>query len=342
MEPFISVIVTVYNLEKYIINCLDSLKKQTYDNFEVFIVNDGSKDNSAAIIEEYINKNQLDNYHLYTKENNGISSTRNYGVDKSNGDWLFFLDGDDWLEPDALRILAESAQKYDSDLIIGGYQAVDDITKSSEIWSDYPKEFGIIPQDFDGIHSFGFCWGRLFKKSIIDEYNIRFDERIPYAEDNAWNFDYNQHVKHYSCSNKIIYNYRINRGGALTTKLVTPQMKYYVWEHMEKFIEAYDESDLAQAIKTNPGLNRVFWRVISTAIVNDILDKNIDLAQKKRKMHLTKVSSESFNARSKKDRFFIFIFRKSFLLLRIFVVIYYNNFEKIRKSRFLKTISKAE
>lgn len=341
MEPFISVIVTVYNLEKYIINCLDSLKNQTYGNFEVIIVNDGSKDNSAKIIEEHINENQLNNYHLYTKENNGISSTRNYGIEKSNGTHLFFLDGDDWLEPDALKILAESAQKYDSDLIIGGYQAVDDITKNAEIWSDYPKEYGVIPQDFDGMHSFGFCWGRLFKKSIIDEYDIRFDERIPYAEDNAWNFDYNRRVKHYSCSNKIVYNYRVNRGGALTTKLVTPQMKYYVWEHMEKFIEAYDEKDLAQAIRSNPGLNRVFWRVISTAIVNDILDKNIDHAKKKRKMHLAQVSANSFNARSKKDRFFIFIFKKSFLLLRLFVLVYYKNFEKLRKSKLLVSISKT-
>lgn len=342
MKPFVSVIVTVYNLEKYIIHCLDSLKNQTYNNFEVVIVNDGSKDNSALIIEEYINKNQLNNYRLYTKENSGISSTRNYGVDKSNGDWLFFLDGDDWLEPDALNILAESAQKHNSDLIIGGYQAVDDITKSSEIWSDYPKEYGILPKDFDGIHSFGFCWGRLFKKSIINEYNIRFDERIPYAEDNAWNFDYNRHVKCYSCSNKIVYNYRINRGGALTTKLVTPQMKYYVWEHMENFIEAYDEKDLTQAIKSNPGLNRVFWRVISTAIVNDILDNRIDLAKNKRKMTLTQVSANSFNARSKKDRFFILIFKKSFLLLRIFVLIYYKNFEKLRRSKLLASISKAD
>lgn len=342
MKPFISVIVTVYNLEKYITDCLDSLKKQTYDNFEVVIVNDGSKDASAAIVEEYISKNQLDNYHLHTKENNGISSTRNYGVNKSKGDWLFFLDGDDWLEPNALSILAESALKNNSDLVIGGYQAVDDTTKNTEVWSDYPKEYGILPQDFDGIHSFGFCWGRLYKKSIITEYNIRFDERIPYAEDNAWNFDYNRHVKSYSCSNKIIYNYRINRGGALTTKLITPQMKYHVWEHMEKFIKTYDETDLAQAIRTNPGLNRVFWRVVSTAIINDILDKKTDLAKEKRKMYLTQVSANSFNARSKKDKFFLIIFKKSFLLLRIFVLIYYNNFEKIRNSRFLKNISKAE
>ena len=342
MNPYISVIVTVYNIEKYITQCLESLSKQTYDNFEVVIVNDGSKDNCKEIIEEFINNNQLENFFLYTKENEGITPTRNYGIEKSRGEWIFFLDGDDWVEPDALKILAKSAKEYNPDLVIGGYCAADDATGKKEIWSDYPKEYGTLPDDFDGIHSFGFCWGRLFKRSLINEHNLRFDERIPYAEDNAWNFDYNRFVKSYSCSNEIIYNYRINRDGALTTKLITPQMKYYVWEHMEKFINSYDENDLAKAIKLNPGLNRVFWRVISTAIINDILDKKIDLAKKKRKMPLTQISASSFNARSKKDRFFIFIFKKSFFLLRLFVCVYYKNFEKLRNSKLLKTISKAD
>lgn len=342
MEPLISVIVPVYNIEKFIIPCLESLKVQTFNQFEVIVVNDGSKDNCAEIIESFINRNQLNNFFLYTKENGGLSSARNYGMKKARGEWVFFLDGDDWVEPECLKILAESALNHTPDLVLGGYQAVDDITGKKEIWSNYPKEYGLIPQDFDGIHSFGFCWGRLYKKSIIDKYNLTFDTRVLYAEDNAWQFDYNQHVKSYSCSNEILCNYRINREGASTGKLVTPQMKYFIWEHMEKFIEAFSEKDLEFALKTNPGFNRVFWRVISTAITNDILEHKITEAKAKRKMHLTKIASETFNAQSQKDKFFVLIFKKSFFLLRVFIYIYYNNFEKLRKSKFLNKISKVD
>lgn len=108
-----SIVIPVYNVEKYIDKCLGSLVNQTYKNFEVIIVNDGSPDNSEKIIEKYVKKDKR--IKSFVKENGGLSDARNYGVKHCNGDYLLFLDSDDFLEKDLLKKLEEviSRKKYD-------------------------------------------------------------------------------------------------------------------------------------------------------------------------------------------------------------------------------------
>lgn len=91
-----SIVIPVYNVEKYIDKCLDSVVKQTYDNYEVIIVNDGSPDNSQKIIDKYVNKDKR--FRSYIKENGGLSDARNYGVKKATGDYLIFIDSDDYVD----------------------------------------------------------------------------------------------------------------------------------------------------------------------------------------------------------------------------------------------------
>lgn len=119
-----SIIVPVYNVEKYIINCLKSIKNQTYENYEVIIVNDGSTDNSQDIINEFVKEDSR--FKSYIKENGGLSDARNYGVTKVHGDYILFLDSDDYIGKELLFNLNEVTKNNDGiDLIKYGCQSVD-------------------------------------------------------------------------------------------------------------------------------------------------------------------------------------------------------------------------
>ncbi len=104
-----SIIVPVYNVEAYINRCLASIKKQTYNNFEVIVVNDGTQDDSMSIIKKFVD--QDNRFQVYTKENGGLSDARNYGVKQATGDIILFIDGDDYIEKDLLSKLTEEFEK---------------------------------------------------------------------------------------------------------------------------------------------------------------------------------------------------------------------------------------
>ena len=113
----ISVIVPVYNVEKYLKKCLSSIMKQTFKNFEVIIVNDGSPDNSQDIIDSF-KKRYPKKIKAFKKENGGLSSARNYGLEKASGDYVVFLDSDDWFEPDYLEKMYNIAIRDDLDIVV--------------------------------------------------------------------------------------------------------------------------------------------------------------------------------------------------------------------------------
>ena len=112
---FISIVVPVYNVADYLHYAIDSLMKQTYQNFEVILVNDGSTDNSPMLCEAYANRHE--NIHVFHKENGGLSDARNFGVSKANSDWIFFLDPDDYLEEYTLELIVKIHEEHHADLI---------------------------------------------------------------------------------------------------------------------------------------------------------------------------------------------------------------------------------
>ncbi len=115
-SELISIIVPIYNVEKYLRQCLDSIQNQTYQNFECLLINDGSPDNSADICREYVEKDSRFKY--FEKENGGLSDARNYGTRQSKGSYLTFVDSDDWLEHDALDRLYGALRKGNADISI--------------------------------------------------------------------------------------------------------------------------------------------------------------------------------------------------------------------------------
>ena len=112
---FISIVVPIYNVADYLHYAIDSLMKQTYQNFEVILVNDGSTDKSPMLCEDYANR--YENIHVFHKENGGLSDARNFGVSKANSDWIFFLDPDDYLEEYTLELIVKIHKEHHADLI---------------------------------------------------------------------------------------------------------------------------------------------------------------------------------------------------------------------------------
>ena len=123
----VSIIVPVYNVEEYLRKCLDSLVNQTYQNIEIIIVNDGTKDNSQSIIDEYKKKfSKLIN--SYMKENGGLASARNYGIDKATGEYIMFVDSDDYIDTNMVEKLVRTASKKYSDIVVSNFYRVEERT----------------------------------------------------------------------------------------------------------------------------------------------------------------------------------------------------------------------
>ena len=113
----ISIIVPVYNVKEYLRECLESLVNQSFENYEIIIINDGSTDGSDLICQKY--KERYENIRYYSQSNKGQSAARNLGVRKSKGEYILFVDSDDYIVKDACRVLYKSAIKYDVDIVIG-------------------------------------------------------------------------------------------------------------------------------------------------------------------------------------------------------------------------------
>ena len=203
----LSVIIPVYNAEKYLEKCVDSVLMQSYNNFEVILINDGSTDSSGVICDSYaLNDSRVKVFH---QSNKGVSAARNLGIHKSKGEWLYFMDSDDTINENLFAIL----EKNDAyiDVIQFGFNR---ISLDEKTLSFFPKSNKIYNSADDYIKDVSYktftLWVHFFRSSIIEKYNIRFTEGQKYAEDLEFT------IKVYACSsgittNKYIgYNYLVH------------------------------------------------------------------------------------------------------------------------------------
>ena len=219
-DLLISVIIPVYNAENYLEQCLNSIKNQTYKNFEVIIVNDGSKDNTEVICKRFSEDDSRFRY--FTKSNGGVSSARNFGLDNANGHYITFIDGDDWVEHNHLEILIKSITENNSDIAICSYKEFDNnidtyytivYTKQEKNLLNFEKmnrdDFLII---FPKLMSINVCFNnavaKLFRKELVN--NLRFDTSIKYGEDLDFYFSLYLNVESISYVDELTYVYRIH------------------------------------------------------------------------------------------------------------------------------------
>lgn len=180
-NPKISIIIPVYNAEKYIHRCVNTLLAQTFSDFEIILVDDGSPDNSGTICDEYAQTDTR--IHSYHKQNGGVSSARQYGLERAIGEYVIHADPDDWVEPDMLKCLYNKAESENADMVICDYYI--DTKRRSKYNSQSIKSTDpnfVLSGILDG-SIYGSCWNKLIRRSFICNNNIHFRRGINVCED---------------------------------------------------------------------------------------------------------------------------------------------------------------
>lgn len=195
MEGLISVIVPVYNVEKYLNECIESVLKQTYKNFELLLIDDGSSDSSPKICDDYAKQDER--VKVVHKQNAGVSAARNTGLDIAKGEYVTFIDSDDFVSEDYLQLLLQNMLDGISVVIFGECKLYDNgcISKVNHRLKSGCYSFSKIKNDLidDGSMSgftFPSVWSVLYKTNLINMYSIRFNENIKYNEDGLFNVVY--------------------------------------------------------------------------------------------------------------------------------------------------------
>ena len=214
----ISIIIPVYNVENYLRSCLDSVLSQTYKDFEVLMVNDGSTDGSGAICQDFAERDSR--FHYFEKENGGLSDARNYGLDRAKGHYITFLDSDDFLFEDYLENLYHASRLSDSDITIGGYCRFGD--SNFYFYNDRFKSDSLVSvKDFQAIQyldsmldvtfiTFSTAWGKLFKRELFSELRFPYGK---YAEDQFLIWKLYMKADKIYVFNGASYVYRMNPSG---------------------------------------------------------------------------------------------------------------------------------
>lgn len=222
----ISIIIPAYNAEEYIINCLESISKQTFTDFEVIVVDDGSKDNTANLCTEYTKCDPR--FRLIRQANGGVSSARNHGLKKVKGEWVIFIDADDWIESNTLDVL-NSHISENIDVVMGGFFFNRGSKETISLCSPkliHKKKFPSFPlalmvpdvSKVDGImvsvEQICAACGKLTRKALLEKHNICFDENLKLNEDGHFYLHCFLKARDVVIIDTPLYHYRITSSSA--------------------------------------------------------------------------------------------------------------------------------
>ena len=215
----ISVVIPVYNTQAYLPQCLESLRTQSFTDFEALVIDDGSSDSSGFICDQFARED--DRFRVFHLENGGISRARNTALDHARGDYIAFLDSDDWMEPNMLEFLFSMVNGNGDDAAICDIYNVDRIIRSK---ANLVKDLSLSAKDKE-IHRIflgrsGTVWNKLIGKSCIG--NTRFREDLHYGEDIRFLHDIANNISTLNITDMPLYNYRrMREGNTITSKLST-------------------------------------------------------------------------------------------------------------------------
>ncbi len=269
MKKKVSIIIPVYNVEKYIKNAIDTAINQTYKNIEIILIDDGSTDSSGKICDDY--KNLDERIVVFHTENGGLSSARNVGLENATGEYLMFLDSDDFFELDAVENLYNAIEEKQADFVIGNYI---NTNETGEKWNspvfpyDRFQEFKLSIEDsFISFYVMNSgVWNKIFRKKFIDSLDLKFEIGLP-AEDaifTTYCFIKSNCVYYIP---KIVYNYRLRNSGSISSSC-----SYKYFEGINKAYRIiYDN------FKTNNRLSyyRYFYAKSMNYMINNFIDSQL-------------------------------------------------------------------
>lgn len=288
----ISIIIPVYKVEKYLPKCLESILTQTFSDFEVLLIDDGSPDRSGQIAEEYAAQDAR--IKVFRKENGGVSSARNYGIEKAQGTYVAFCDSDDWVDPDWLETLYRQIREYPVGLSVCGLMKEDEAGKilftveEHHVYIKNQEEALLTLFDGDGFYRYqGWVVNKLYKRDILIRYRIQFNEEICYSEDRLFNFFYLLHCNSAVYSTEPKYHYLIRQNSAMTS-----------YHENEVYQEKY--GSFMDAFESMLSDRSVYSPVVEQALASNYILDSIHLYIKYRKSNARQRLRSQVNAIVKK------------------------------------------
>lgn len=271
----VSIIVPMYNSEKYIERCVKSLINQSYKNIEIILIDDGSKDKTIEILKLYNNKDSR--IKLYKKKNSGASSARNYGLEKCTGDYILFVDADDYIDANMVQDMVSMVDITENTMVFSG---------NDEIYSDkieYRNLF-IDIKDKDSISKdvvmreiasgrAGLICSKLIPKFIVDRFSIRFDESIKMSEDQLFFLELAQYIDKFSYIEGCMYHYDRTNEKSITVNYKSDiyENQMYVFKTIEKI---FKKNNLIDREDINALSNKI-KDILLFCINNEVCTSNI-------------------------------------------------------------------
>ncbi len=292
MEPLVSLILPVYNSEKYLIKVLKAIGDQTYGNYEVIVINDGSTDRSEQIIHEYIRNKP--NFNYYRKKNEGPSECRNYGIKRAKGDYIVFVDSDDTVENEYIEKLITLAISSNLDIVTCGYKEFSryGITIQNDFWDGKylisKQEF--ISKVFNGLG--GTLWGKIFKREIIEKEQIYLNSNITVSEDLIFILQYVFYCKRFGTLEDTLYNY--NR---LNENSITSNMNFNNYLNLIE-VNKIIEINLKKFFFSRDQIRKILYKRIQNLVFSFVIyqhkDKNNNWKTKRKNIDYV-LADEYFN-----------------------------------------------
>lgn len=249
-QPLVSIIVPVYNVEAYLPACLDSLRAQTYPDFEALLVNDGSTDASLALCQAAERADPR--FRVFDKPNSGVSDSRNLALDHAKGKYLQFLDSDDSLTPDATATFVAQAEATGADLVISHFYRV---AGERAVPRGHIREEAILTRREFAQHMvkapanfyYGVLWNKLYRRSLVESHRLRFEREMSWCEDFLFNLEYIKYARLIAAVPKPLYRY-VKRPGSLVATQATlrrairvKRTTFAYYKELYQTLDLYDE-----------------------------------------------------------------------------------------------------
>ena len=275
MFPLVSILVPAYNVAQYLHKCLDSIVNQTYQQLQVVVVDDGSSDNSLSIVKDYAAKYPF--VEVYHQENAGVAAARNNLLSHVKGDYILFVDSDDWLELDMIEFLISKIEKYKVDVVTCGMVVNDTAVRKEYKQECCNQEVAIQKFLFHKELSGSLC-NKLVKTSLL--HNIVFHCGISYGEDALFCWQFFQNINSLLYTDRQLYHYRMNQT-SISHQSWSPQKKgtdHGVWEAISSDTEKWWPQYLTIA-KARFAIQDM-WALYYASLSDYKYDKHIQLRQK--------------------------------------------------------------
>ena len=261
MNPKVSVILPFYNAEKTLERSIRGILKQTYRNIEFILIDDGSSDASQSIAREYVAHDAR--IHLICKPNTGVSNSRNIGLDAATGDWIYFVDADDWIELDAVEAFMEAATSPSCDYVVSDFYRV----QGDKMEYKHGPAAGLVSREkyaeYMAARPANFyytsLWNKMFRRSIIEDNHMRFDTSMKFGEDHVFILRYMSLVDRVALIDRALYYYVDNAGSLIHQGLNPAGIVKMKWNTYRPYLKLYRTLGLFERFYQRPSLYKFIF-----------------------------------------------------------------------------------